>query len=82
MFGMHSHKREASRKLSVKVGKLPNPVGRLLTKAMDASMLRQCLAEGRYSLFDETSALKERADRRHRLAWLKGSRKTDENIQS
>ena len=28
-----------------------------LTKSMDASMLRQCLAEGRYSLYDETSAL-------------------------
>lgn len=37
-----------------------------LTKAMEGTLLRllrQCLAEGKFSLFDETAALKECADR-------------------
>ena len=42
-----------------------------LTKSMDGRMLRECLAIGRYSLYDETARLKERADRRDRLAWIK-----------
>ena len=41
-----------------------------LTKSMDGSLLK-CLAEGRYSLFDEELALKERADRRNKLLWVK-----------
>ena len=42
-----------------------------LTKSMDGRMLRECLAIGRYSLYDEMARLKERADRRDRLAWIK-----------
>lgn len=42
-----------------------------LTKAMDGSLLRQCLTEGRYSLFDEESTLKARAEKRNCLLWVK-----------
>ena len=42
-----------------------------LTKTMDASVLRQCLMTGRYSLFDEQEVLKTRADKRQRLQWIK-----------
>ena len=49
-----------------------------LTKAMKGTLLRQCLEEGRYSLYDETAALKERSDRRNRLAWLRESTKQRE----
>ena len=42
-----------------------------LTKSMDGSLLRLCLKEGRYSLYDEESTLKERADHRNKLLWVK-----------
>ena len=42
-----------------------------LTKTMDASSLRECLLTGRYSLFDEDAVLKQRADSRQRLQWIK-----------
>ena len=42
-----------------------------LTKAMDASTLRACLASGRYCLFDENRVLQERSDRRQRLQWAR-----------
>lgn len=42
-----------------------------LTKSMDGSLLRECLATGQYSLFDEQIQLKARADKRNRLAWIK-----------
>ena len=42
-----------------------------LTKTMDASTLRACLANGRYCLFDENRVLQERSDRRQRLKWAK-----------
>jgi hypothetical protein len=51
-----------------------------LTKTMDASVLRQCLMTGRYSLFDEQEVLKTRADKRQRLQWIKnqaGSTETE-----
>jgi len=38
-----------------------------LTKVMEATALRQRLASGRYSLFDEKEILKSRADSRQRL---------------
>ena len=44
-----------------------------LTKAMDGSLLRKCLADGRYALFDEQEVLKDRADARTRLQWIKSS---------
>ena len=53
-----------------------------LTKAMEGTLLRQCLEEGRYSLFDETAALKARSDRRNRLAWLKESTKHSSEKES
>ena len=43
-----------------------------LTKSMDASRLRECLRTGRYSLFDEDRVLKQRADKRQQLRWVKG----------
>lgn len=42
-----------------------------LTKSMDAAALRLCLKSGRYSLFDEGMVLKQRADGRQRLKWIK-----------
>jgi hypothetical protein len=48
-----------------------------LTKSMDASILRQCLASGKYSLFDEDEILKKRADNRQRLLWVKSNGKND-----
>ena len=41
-----------------------------LTKTMDSSVLRQCLKTGKYSLFDETESLKQRATKRERLQWI------------
>eukprot|EP00435_Cladocopium_sp_Y103_P052633 s419_g16.t1 len=38
-----------------------------LTKSMDASVLRECLRTGKYSLFDEGESLKLRANKRDRL---------------
>ena len=38
---------------------------------MDGSLLRQCLTEGRYSLFDEESTPKARAEKRNCLLWVK-----------
>ena len=48
-----------------------------LIKSMDASILRQCLASGKYSLFDEDEILKKRADNRQRLLWVKSNGKND-----
>ena len=42
-----------------------------LTKSMDASVLRECLKSGRYSLFDEGRILQERSDKKQRLKWAK-----------
>ena len=42
-----------------------------LTKIMDASILRECLSRGRYSLHDEDQILRARSDSRTRLQWLK-----------
>ena len=42
-----------------------------LTKTMDASVLRECLKTGRYALQDEGRLLKERADKRQRLQWVR-----------
>ena len=50
-----------------------------LTKSMDGEILRECLRTGRYSLFDETEALKQRATQRERLRWLRGEDKTSMN---
>ena len=43
-----------------------------LTKSMDASVLRECIRSGKYSLQDENRVLQSRADHRKRLAWIKG----------
>ena len=42
-----------------------------LTKIMDPSILRECLAIGRYSLHDEALILRARSDSRTRLQWLR-----------
>ena len=42
-----------------------------LTKSMDASTLRSCLASGKYKLFDENLVLQQRADRKQRVKWAK-----------
>ena len=42
-----------------------------LTKTMDASRLRECLRTGKYSLSDEGMVLKERADKRKKVQWIK-----------
>ena len=42
-----------------------------LTKSMDPEVLRECLRTGKYSLQDEQGLLKERADKRQRLKWIK-----------
>jgi predicted metal-binding protein len=42
-----------------------------LTKIMDASILRECLARGRYSLHDEDQILRARSDSRARMQWLR-----------
>ena len=44
-----------------------------LTKAMDGSELRRCLASGRYALFDEGKVLAERYGKRHSLRWRRKS---------
>ena len=41
-----------------------------LTKAMDATMLRECLRLGVYSLHDEAEILRARSDAKSRLRWL------------
>lgn len=54
-----------------------------LTKAMDATLLRQCLAAGKYSLFDEAATLKAKADKRNRLAWVnKEKEKSSESLKT
>ena len=42
-----------------------------LTKSMDASMLRECLQSGQYTLFDEGESLRLRASKREKLQWLR-----------
>ena len=42
-----------------------------LTKCMDASVLRECMERGRYSLHDEAQILRARSDSRARLQWLR-----------
>eukprot|EP00435_Cladocopium_sp_Y103_P042043 s45_g11.t1 len=44
-----------------------------LTKSMEAALLRECLKSGRYSLFDESESLRQRATKRERLRWLNGN---------
>lgn len=41
-----------------------------LTKAMDTTMLRECLRLGVYSLHDQSEILRARSDARSRLQWL------------
>ena len=42
-----------------------------LTKTMDSSELRRCLASGQYSPYDEDKVLAERQGRRQSLKWLR-----------
>ena len=42
-----------------------------LTKVMESSFLRETLRVGRYKLHDEQEILKQRADKRQRIQWLK-----------
>ena len=42
-----------------------------LTKAMDSRTLRDCLASGTYSLYDEGETLKDRATKREAIGWYK-----------
>ena len=48
-----------------------------LTKGMDASVLRERLKTGKYTLFDEDLVLKTRADKRARLAWINKQASTE-----
>eukprot|EP00435_Cladocopium_sp_Y103_P009579 s5005_g2.t1 len=48
-----------------------------LTKTMDSSTLRECLRTGKYSLFDEDQVLKQRADGRQRLKWIRDHQKEE-----
>ncbi|CAE7621320.1 RE1 [Symbiodinium sp. CCMP2592] len=41
-----------------------------LTKAMDATLLRTVLAQGRFKLYDTTQALEKDAQRKQAIAWL------------
>ena len=50
-----------------------------LTKSMDASRLRECLKSGRYTLFDEGMVLKQRADKRKQLQWVKQQKPLDDS---
>lgn len=43
-----------------------------LTKSMDGSVLREALRVGKYSLYDEDTILKERANKRAQLKWVNG----------
>ena len=43
-----------------------------LTKSMETGLLRECLRTGRYSLFDESETLRQRATKRDKLRWLRG----------
>ena len=54
-----------------------------LTKAMDATMLREVLRLGVYSLHDETEILRARSDAKSRLKWLqeKASPTTTANVR-
>ena len=49
-----------------------------LTKTMDSSVLRESLRTGKYSLFDEALVLKQRADGRRRLKWIKEQTPSEE----
>ena len=51
-----------------------------LTKAMEAGHLRACLESGKYCLYDEEATLKDRATRRARLQWLKGTNASSGNV--
>lgn len=42
-----------------------------LTKPMDASLLRWVLAAGTFQLYDEEATLKQNAQRKETLAWLR-----------
>ena len=48
-----------------------------LTKTMDCSVLRSCLASGRYALFDEDRVLAERLGKRQSLKWLRNESNGD-----
>ena len=50
-----------------------------LTKAMDARALRDCLASGRYALYDESATLKERENKREAIGWYK--QQTEQHTQ-
>ena len=49
-----------------------------LTKAMDTTMLRECLKIGAYSLHDEAETLRARSDARSRLLWLRQREQTED----
>jgi hypothetical protein len=50
-----------------------------LTKSMDASVLRESLRTGKFSLFDEGESLKLRASKRDRLKWIHQGNHVHEN---
>ena len=53
-----------------------------LTKIMDASILRECLARGRYSLHDEEQILRSRSDSRAQLQWLRNMSQDSTGVDS
>lgn len=52
-----------------------------LTKVMENSFLRETLKIGQYKLSDEQEVLKERANARSRLKWLKDQDEKTEDIE-
>ena len=51
-----------------------------LTKPMDGHTLRDCMASGKYSFFDEQRMLKDRADKRCRVGWYKETNIEQESV--
>ena len=52
-----------------------------LTKTMDSSELRRCLASGQYALFDEGRVLADRLGKRQSLKWLQTGSKSSASEQ-
>ena len=61
-------------------GALRIPLDDVLTKVMDATLLRTALHRGVFCLYDEASSLRHNAQRRDAISWLRS--KDNEHVQS
>ena len=52
-----------------------------LTKAMDPSLLRTVLQKGVFCLFDEASVLRQNANRKLAVSWLKEKSKINNSLR-